>query len=175
MSALISSTSPGVSTTTGAPAARIIPRSASSRSAPAEVRVAVGTGARRVAGVVRVQQVDAADDREHALDGVGKLLAGGVGVAGVEAEAELDVGLRRGHRLPQPGEGIEAARHGVVAAGGVLEVDRDLRLEHLEGARPSGRRPPRSPSSAWPACTITAAASTSAAASQVCWRILRDP
>jgi hypothetical protein len=61
----------------------------------AQVGVAVRTRAGGIAGVVRVEQVDPPDDRQHPRDRVPELLPGRVGVAGVEAEAELDVGLRR--------------------------------------------------------------------------------
>ena len=65
---------PGVSTTTGAPAVAADSDHRRQRLgadlAGAEVGVAVGAGAGRVAGVVGVQEVDAAGDRQHALDGV---------------------------------------------------------------------------------------------------------
>ena len=66
----------------------------------AEALVAVGARARRVARVVRVQEVDPAGDREHPLDRVGEVLAGGVRVAGVEAEAEVDPVVRAADRVP---------------------------------------------------------------------------
>jgi hypothetical protein len=99
--------------------------------------VAVGAGAGRVAGVVGVQEVDAADDREHPVDGAGELLSRGVGVTGVEAEADLHVRLVIVDRLPQPGEGVEAPGDGVVAPGGVLDVERHLGLEHLDAPAPA--------------------------------------
>jgi hypothetical protein len=51
-----------------------------------------------------VQQVDPAHDGEHALDGAGELLARGVRVARVEAEANLDVAVLLGDDLPQSAE-----------------------------------------------------------------------
>ena len=45
-----------------------------------------------VLGVVAVHEVDAAGDGEDALGGSDHLLAGGVGVAGVEAEPDAEVG-----------------------------------------------------------------------------------
>ena len=53
-----------------------------------------------------------------------ELLAGGVGVAGVEAEAEVDPVVGVADRLPEPRQGVEAPGDRVVAAGGVLEQDR---------------------------------------------------
>ena len=45
--------------------------------------------------------------------------------------------LGRLDRLPELRQRVEAARDGVVAAGGVLEVDGDVGLEHLERPRPA--------------------------------------
>jgi hypothetical protein len=56
-----------------------------------------------------------------------------VGVAGVEAEADAG---EAADAVPQPGEGVEAAGHRVVAAGGVLDEDRQRRLHPLEGLDP---------------------------------------
>ena len=74
-----------------------------------------------------------------------ELLAGGVGVAGVEAEADLEPPRRRPQTASQrPRQGVEPPGDGVVAAGGVLDVDRDLGLEHLQRPRPAARLPRRS-------------------------------
>jgi hypothetical protein len=54
-------------------------------------------------------------------------------VAGVEAEADAG---EAADAVPQPGEGVEAAGHRVVAAGGVLDEDRQRRLHPLEGLDP---------------------------------------
>ena len=138
MSARISFVPPGVSTTTGGPAALIISaQHVGADLALAEVGVAVGAGPGRIARVVGVEQVDLADDLEHPLDRVGEILAGGVRVAGVEAEADLDVRLRSSRPLPEPGQGVEAAGDGVLAARGVLEVDRHLGGEHLQRSQPA--------------------------------------
>src|SRR5262249_35704934 len=91
----------------------------------------------RVAGVVRVQQVDLPHDRSHPVDGIGEILSGRVGVTGVEAEADVHARLRLADGLPEQGEGVEAAADRVVPSGRVLDVDGDLRLEHLEGPRPA--------------------------------------
>ena len=72
-----------------------------------------------------MHEVDAPGDGHDALGGVDHLLAGGVGVAGVEAEADAEVA----DVVPQPGDGVEVAGHGVVAAGGVLQVDGHVGLE----------------------------------------------
>ena len=129
---------PGVSTSTGGPAALIISLQHLRADLPlAQVGVAVRARSRRVARVVCVQQIDLARDREHPLDSVRELLAGRVGVAGVEAEADLEVGLYLRNAVPEAFERIETPGHGVLAARGVLEVDRDLGLEHLEAPLPS--------------------------------------
>ena len=80
-----------------------------------------------------------AGDREDPLDRVGELLAGGVRVAGVEAEAEVDPGLGVADRLPEPRDRVEAPGDGVLAAGGVLEQHRTVGLEHLQRAQPAPR------------------------------------
>ena len=87
----------------------------------------------------------------------------------------VDPGLGVADRLPEPRQRIEAPRDRVLAAGGVLDQHRDVGLEQLERAAASGPGPSAMSSSAWPPWTITAAAPTSAAASQVCCRILREP
>src|SRR5687768_15258355 len=58
-------------------------------------------------------------------------------VTGVEAETELDIGLRRGNRLPEERERVEPAPHGVVPTGGVREQHRYVGLEHLRRPRPA--------------------------------------
>ena len=40
-------------------------------------------------------------------------------------------------RVPEPREGVESPGDRVLAAGGVLDADRDLGLEHLERAQPA--------------------------------------
>ena len=99
--------------------------------------MAVGAGACGVAGVVGVQEVDAADDPQDPLDRSGELLARRVRVAGVEAEPERELGLRVRDRLPQAREGIEAARHRVIATRRVLEIQRHRGLEYLERPGPA--------------------------------------
>jgi hypothetical protein len=54
-------------------------------------------------------------------------------VAGVEAEADARVA----DLVPQPGDGVEVAGHGVVAAGRVLEVDRHLGLDGVDALAPT--------------------------------------
>src|SRR6185437_5172594 len=68
--------------------------------------VPVRAGVERVARVVAVHQVDPAGDRLHPVDRVGQLDAGRVGVAGVQAEADLAVSAVRGRAdiFPEPGE-----------------------------------------------------------------------
>src|SRR5437762_6533487 len=84
-----------------------------------------------------MREVDPADDREHPLERIRGLLPRGGGVAGVEAEPDPDGGLRRAHRPPETREGVAAARHRMLAAGRVLDVERDLALEHLKRSRPA--------------------------------------
>ena len=52
----------------------------------------------------------------------------------------VDVGLgARTTASHRPREGVESARHGVVSAGGVLDVEGNLALEHARASAPSGR------------------------------------
>ena len=99
----------------------------------AQVLVAVAARAGPVLGVVGVDQVDPATDRLDPVDDAVQLLAAGMGVAGVEAEAQPGVA----DQVPQPGQGVEAAGHGVVPAGGVLEQHRHLGLELVERLSPA--------------------------------------
>ena len=99
--------------------------------------MAIGAGARRIARVVGVDEVDPPDDRLDPVDRVGQVLAGGMGVAGVEAESDGDVGLGRRHRIPEQRERVEPARDGVVAARRVLEVHGHVGVQHLERPRPA--------------------------------------
>ena len=78
-------------------------------------------------------------------------------------------------RLPEPRQRVEAPRDGVVAAGGVLDAARGTSVSSISSERSQRPGPSAMSSSAWPPWTITAAAPTSEAASQVCWRILREP
>src|SRR4030095_1170873 len=98
----------------------------------AQVLVAVPARVGLVLGIVGVHQVDAAGDGLDPVDDAVQVLAAGVGVAGVEAEPDPGVA----DPVPQPGQGVEAAGHGVVPAGGVLEQDRDLGLGLGPGAAP---------------------------------------
>src|SRR4051794_24688265 len=166
MSARMASASPGVSITTGGPAAPIIARSASGDICPSP-RLAwraapVPGGCREAFACNRSMRPTTASTRSTApsrsspaasawqaaqkkpgitsasAGGIAPpSLAGGMRVAGVEAEAELDVGLGRGDRLPQPRQRVEAPGDGIVAAGGVLDEDGHVGLQHLERARPA--------------------------------------
>ena len=89
--------------------------------------------ARGVLGVVAVHQVDAAGDALDPVDGVDERLARRPGMAGVQAEADALVA----DVVPQPGDGVEVAGHRVVAAGGVLQVDGDFRLQLVERLAPA--------------------------------------
>ena len=129
---------------------------------------------RRVARVVDVQQVDGADDLQHALDGVGSSSPAAHAWQVSKQKPSLTSLFRSRDRLPQLRERVEAPRDRVVAAGGVLDVDRHVGLEHVQRAHPAPDAV-SIPSSAWPPCTITAAASSRGAPSHVCCRILRDP
>jgi len=66
-----------------------------------------------VPGVVEVHQIDAPGDRAQPPHDVGKILAGGMRMAGVEAEPHpIEVGSRA-DRLPQPGDGVQMTGHGM--------------------------------------------------------------
>ena len=137
--------------------------------AAAEVVVPVLAGVEGVLGVVGVDQVDPAGDRLDPVDQAEQVLAAGVGVAGVQAEADLVVA----ERVPEPGQRVEPAGAGVVAAGGVLDQDRQRRSRRTSAAyakvlrqlsKPTARS---SPALTWPPCTIRPLAPTAAAA--VAW------
>src|SRR6185295_7340748 len=77
-------------------------------------------GVERVLGVVRVNEVDASGDGLDPVDHAEQLLAAGVRVAGVEAEAGTEVA----DGIPQPGQVVEPPGDRVVATGGILDQDR---------------------------------------------------
>ena len=91
------------------------------------------------------------------------------------SRSRASTAARVADRLPEPRQGVEAPGDGVLAAGGVLDQQRHVGLEQLQRLQPAPEprpdpvlgvagvddRPPR-PRSA-------------AAASQVCWRIFREP
>src|SRR5690606_25375160 len=105
--------------------------------AGAEVGVPVGPRAEGVPGVVAVDEVDPSGDRLHPVDQPHQLLAAGVEVAGVEAEADHR-GVRRagGHRVPEAGDTVERAGHRIAAARGVLDQYGDRALDPLENLAP---------------------------------------
>jgi hypothetical protein len=57
----------------------------------------------------------------------------------------------------------------------VFSISSGTPLESFSRVPAQRANPASIPSSAYPGWTITASAPTSAAASQVCWRIFRDP
>ena len=63
-------------------------------------------------------------------------VAAGVGVAGVEAEPDLLEPLGGRDRVPHPGDPVEVAGHRVVAAGGVLDQQRQLEVGRLDRLAP---------------------------------------
>ena len=93
-----------------------------------------------------MHQVDPAGDRLHPVHHGGELVAAGVGVAGVQAEADLPGTLavpvpgRRlaevTDRVPQAGQGGHAPGHRVVAARGVLDQQRDRARDPLHRLAP---------------------------------------
>jgi uncharacterized membrane protein len=106
-----------------------------------EVGMPVGARAELIARVVAVHEVDPAGDRLHPVNHVGQLDAGGVRVAGVQAEPDLTVtrstGVRRlAHPLPEPGDRLEGAGHRAVAARGVLDQQRQRPLDLLDRLDP---------------------------------------
>ncbi len=80
------------------------------------------TGVELVPGVVTVHEVDPAGDRHDLLDRVRQLDPGRVGVAGVQAEPDV---LRTADHVPEPGDVVQRARHGPVAASRVLDQQRN--------------------------------------------------
>ena len=80
-----------------------------------------------------MHQVDAAGDGLDPVDRVDQFLAGRPGVAGVQAEPDAHVA----DAVPQPGDGVEVPGHCVVAARGVLQVDRDVGLQGVERLHPA--------------------------------------
>ena len=83
-----------------------------------------------------MDQVDAAGDLADVLDHRLERVAAGVGVAGVEAEADVLRALGGGDGLPDTGDPVEVARHRVVAAGRVLDQERDLDVGRLDRLAP---------------------------------------
>ena len=128
----------GVSQTTGAPAARTTATQGLRVDGPGgEVRVPVRARGELVARVVAVHQVDPAGDRLHPVDRVGQVDAGRVGVAGVQAEADLAAALGgRAHSVPEPGDRVKRAGHRAVAARGVLDQQRQRSLDLLHRLDP---------------------------------------
>src|SRR5260370_27469934 len=69
-----------------------------------------------------MHQVDPAGDRLDPVDYPGEVLACGVSVAGIQAEADLAAALGGvADHVPEPGDRLEAARHRAIAPGGVLD------------------------------------------------------
>ena len=83
-----------------------------------------------------MHQVDAAGDLQHVLDHGLQGVAAGVGVAGVEAEPDLVGALGRGDGVEDPVDALEVAGHRVVAAGGVLDEQRQLDVGGLHRLAP---------------------------------------
>ena len=137
MSADWPSTPPGVSTTTGAAGvAHDVGEVGAVDVTGPEVGVPVGAGVELVAAVVAVHQVDPAGDGAHLLDDAAEVGAAGVGVAGVEAEADGVAALGPADRLPEPLDRLEPAGHRVVTAGGVLDEQRHRHLEAVDALAP---------------------------------------
>ena len=98
------------------------------------VVVAPGTG--RVAGVVAVDQVDAAGDGPNILHHGGQIQAGGVRVAGVQAEPDVAQVVGAVEGGPQVADGFEVSHHRFLAARGVLDQDRHLQVEAVDALAP---------------------------------------
>jgi hypothetical protein len=107
-----------------------------------EVGVPVRARVERVPRVVAVHQVDPAGDRLHLVNRVGQVDAGGVRVAGIQAEPDRAVpratgALRhRAHPFPEPGDRLERARHRAVAARRVLDEQRQRPVNLLDRLDP---------------------------------------
>ena len=92
----------------------------------------VGAGVERVPGIVRVHQVDPAGRGQHPLHQTVELLSPGVGVTGVQAEADGVPTVGAAHRIPESGQLGHTPGHRLVPAGGVLDEDRHggIKLVH---------------------------------------------
>ena len=104
--------------------------------AGADVGMAVGAGVEVVAAVVAVDQVDPAGDGADLVDHGLERDATGMGVAGVEAETDLVGAVGGRDSVEDALDPVEVAGHGVVAAGGVLDQERDLQVGGLDGLAP---------------------------------------
>src|SRR5437764_9511928 len=104
----------------------------------ADVGVPVPAGAELIPRVVAVHQVDPAGDGLDPVGRVGEVDAGRVGVAGVQAEAQVGaiVTSRFGYRVPEPADRVERPGHGAVAARGVLDQHRQRPLDPLHRLAP---------------------------------------
>ena len=95
----------------------------------------VPPGTLLVPGVIAVHQVDPAGDGLDPVHDAGQLLAAGVRVAGIQAEADVVVEAA-GDRLPEPGHRVQAAGHRAVAARRVLDQHRHRALDSLDRLLP---------------------------------------
>ena len=173
MSAACPPSSSGVSTTIGAAAAAATPASRSERDeAPAQVGVTVPAAPRRVAGVVAVQQLQAAGDGPHPVHRRLQVLAGGPGVAGVQAHARPPDGRWPPRAGPgAPGRGTPRSPRRRCSRGGRGRAASTASSALRQRSTPTAGS---SSSPTCPACTTTPAAPTAAAASRVSARMLRD-
>src|SRR5260370_36169084 len=98
--------------------------------------MAVRARAELIARVVAVYEVDPASDRLDAVDHIGEILPGRVSMAGVQAETNL-AAIRVADGVPEPGDIFQTARHGAVAACGVLDKHGDRPLDALDRFAPA--------------------------------------
>ena len=137
-SARCSAAPPGVSQMTGAPASRTTAasRSGSIRPAPKLAwRSAPESNSSRLS--LAVHQVDAAGHLEDVLDDGLERVAARVGVAGVEAEPDhVAAALGLGDGVEDAVDPLEVPRHRVVAAGGVLDQERELEVGRVDRLAP---------------------------------------
>ena len=179
MSSTCSAAPPGVSSTTGAPASRTTAASRSGSTRPWP-RLACRSAPESKSSRLSLQctrSMRPVMARTSVDDGLQRVAAG-VRVAGVEAEADHVGTLGGGDRVPHALDPLEVAGHRVVAAGGVLDEERELEVGGLDGLAPVVEALSIArvvvALSTWPPCTIRPLAPIAAAASTCCWSSLRD-
>ncbi len=119
---------PGVSRITGAPACRHdLDQGLRVDLAVRQWCMAIPARSRFVAGIVAVHKVDASGDRRDVLHGGGQVDARCVRVTGVENESRPEFP----DGVPESRDRLEVPGHRLVAAGGVLDQDRQRKAAVL--------------------------------------------
>src|SRR5699024_3955971 len=102
----------------------------------AKIGMPIRPGVEGIPGVVGVHQVDPPGDGPHLLHDLTQVDPTGVGVTGVQAEADGVATLDAADRLPEPVDRLQPAGHGVVTAGGVLDEHRDGHVQTVDALAP---------------------------------------